>query len=173
MTSFDNLSFIANNVKGIQYLKKRLKLIQYFKSKITTHRIFFLQETHSNSDDEQKWRDNFGSNTFFSHGKINSSGVLIFYIGTHNFVANNQKIDNNGRILILDLTINDVNLVLMNLYNTNTEIEQVSVLNNLSSLLENFDVTLEKNLILAGDFNLFLNSKLDAKGGKPAIKKNP
>ena len=28
-----------------------------------------------------------------------------------------------------------------------------------------------KNLILAGDFNLFLNSKLDAKGGKPAFKK--
>ena len=59
----------------------------------------------------------------------------------------------------------------MNLYNTNTETEQISALNNLPSLLENFDVTLEKNLILAGDFNLFLNSKLDAKGGKPATKK--
>ena len=34
-----------------------------------------------------------------------------------------------------------------------------------------FDVTLEKNLILAGDFNLFLSSKLEAKGGKPALKK--
>ena len=51
----------------------------------------------------------------------------------------------------------------MSLYNANTETEQVSVLNNLSSLLENFDVTLEKNLILA-DFNLFLNSKLDVEG---------
>ena len=45
------------------------------------------------------------------------------------------------------------------------------VLNNLSSLLEKFDLSLEKNIILAGDFNLFLNSKLDAKGWKPAIKK--
>ena len=166
-----NLSFITNNVKGIQSIKKRLKLIEYFKSKITTHGILFLQETHSSSDDEQKWRDNFGGNTFFSHGKRNSCGVLISYIGTHNFVVNNQKTDNDGRILILDVTINDVNFVLINLYNANTETEQVSVLNNLSSLLEKFDVTLEKNLILAGDFNLFLNSKLDAKGGKPAIKK--
>ena len=58
------------------------------------------------------------------------------------------------------------------MYNVNTETEQVSVLNNLSSLLEKFDVTLEKNLIFAGDFNLFLNSKFDAKGGKLAIKKN-
>ena len=69
--------------------------------------------------------------------------------------------------------MNDVNFVLINLYNANTETEQVFVLNNLSSLLENFDVTLVKNLILAGDFNLFLNSKLDAKGGKFTIKKNP
>ena len=158
-------------LKEFNILKKRLKLIEYFKSKITTHRILFLEETHSSSDDEQKWRDNFGGNTFFSHGKRNSCDVLIFYIATHNFVVNNQKTDNNGRVLILDVTINDINLVLMNLYNTYTETKQVSVLNNLSSLLENFDVTLEKNLILAEDFNLFLNSNLDAKGGKPAIKK--
>ena len=130
-----------------------------------------LQETHSSSDNEQKWPDNFGGNTFFSHGKRNSCGVLIFYIGTYNFVVSNQKTDNNGQILILDVTINDVNFVLINLYNANTETEQVSVLNNLSSLLENFDLTSEKNLILAGDFNLFLHSKLDAKEGKPAIKK--
>ena len=86
---------------------------------------------------------------------------------------NNQKIDNDGRILILDVTINDVNFVLINLYNANSKTEQVSVLNNLSSLLENFDVPLEKNLIFAGDSNLFLNSKFDAKGGKRAIKKTP
>ena len=118
MTSFDNLSFITNNVKGIQYMKKRLKLVEYFKSKITTH-----------------------GNTFFSHGKRNSCGVLICYIGTHNFVVNNQKTDNDGRILILGVTINDVNFVLINVYNANTETEQVSVLNNLSSLLEKFDLT--------------------------------
>ena len=166
------MSFITNNVKRIQSIKKRLKLIEYFKSKITTHGILFLQKTHPSRDDEQRWRNNFGRNTFFSHGKRNSCGVFISYIGTHNFVVNNQKTDNYGRILILDVTINNVNFVLINLHNANTETEQVSVLNYFSSRLEKFDVTLEKNFILAGDFNLFLNSKLDAKGGKPAIKKN-
>ena len=38
MTFFDNLRFI----KGIKSLKKRLKLVEYFKSKITTHGILFL-----------------------------------------------------------------------------------------------------------------------------------
>ena len=65
MTFFDNLSFITNSVKGIQSLKKGLKLIEYFKSKITTHGILFLQETHSSSDEGQKCQDNFGGNTFF------------------------------------------------------------------------------------------------------------
>ena len=45
MTSFDNLSCITNNVKGIQSLKKRLKLIEYFKSKIMTHGICFFRKT--------------------------------------------------------------------------------------------------------------------------------
>ena len=130
MKTFDNLSFITNNVKGIQSIKKRLKLIEYFKSKITTHGTLFLQETHFSSDDEQKWRDSFGGNTFFSHSKRNSCGVLISYIGKHNFVVNNQKTDNDGQILILDITINNANFVLINLYNANTETEQVSVLNN-------------------------------------------
>ena len=59
---------------------------------------------------------------------------------------------------------------MINSYNGNTETEQVSVLNNLSSLLENFDVALDKKLILA-DFDLFLNSKLDVNEGKAHIKK--
>ena len=111
----------------------------------------FLQETHSRRDDEQKWRDSFGGNSFFSHGKRYSCGVLISYTGTHNFVVSNLKND-DGRILILDVTINNVNSVLINLHDANTEREQVYVLNNLSSLLEKLDVTSEKNLISAGDF---------------------
>ena len=51
----NNLSFITNNVTGIQSLKKRLKLNQYFKSKIGLCRLLFLQETHSNSKVEQEW----------------------------------------------------------------------------------------------------------------------
>ena len=69
---------------------------------------------------------------FFLHDKRNSCSVLISYIVTHSFVVNNQKTDNDVPVLILDVTINGVNFVLINLYNTNTETEQVSVLNNLT-----------------------------------------
>ena len=80
-----SLSFITNNVKGIQSFKKKLKLIQYFKDKIGSTGVLFLQETHSNSKIEQKWKEDFKGQVFFSHGETNSYGVLIAYFGTEIF----------------------------------------------------------------------------------------
>ena len=54
-----SLSFITNNVKGIQSSIKRLKLIQYFKDKIGSTGVLFLQETHFNSKIEQKLIEDF------------------------------------------------------------------------------------------------------------------
>ena len=70
----------------------------------------------------------------------NLCGILISYTGTHNFLVNNQKIDNDDQISILDVTINNALFLLINLYNGET----VFVFNNLSSRFENFDLTLEK-----------------------------
>ena len=100
----------------------------------------FLQETHSSKEGKQKWWDNFNGNTFFSHSMTNLCGILISYTGTHNFLVNNQKIDNDDQISILDVTINNALFLLINLYNGET----VFVFNNLSSRFENFDLTLEK-----------------------------
>ena len=41
----NSLSFITNNVKGMQSSKKRSKLMQYFKYKIGSTGVLFLQET--------------------------------------------------------------------------------------------------------------------------------
>ena len=65
----------------------------------------------------------------------NLCGILISYTGTHNFLVNNQKIDNDDQISILDVTINNALFLLINLYNGET----VFVFNNLSSRFENFD----------------------------------
>ena len=47
---------------------------------------------------------------------------------------------------------------------------KVSVLNELSSILSNFENTLNHNVIFAGDFNIFFDASLDAKGGTPTLK---
>ena len=51
--------FITNNIKGMRSSKKRLKLMQYFNDKIGSNGVLFLQETHSESKVEQKWKKYF------------------------------------------------------------------------------------------------------------------
>ena len=76
----NKITFISNNVKGIQNSGKRIKLFEYLKSCVTVNGFIFLQETHSCINDEIKWRDEFNGELFFSHGKANSYGVVIgFY----------------------------------------------------------------------------------------------
>ena len=75
-----------------------------------------------------------------------------------------QQTGKEDRILILDVSIKDSEHILINLYNANTENGQIDVLSSLSKLLEDFDISLAKQLVVTGDFNLFFNSKLEAQG---------
>ena len=55
---------------------------------------------------------------------------------------------------------------MINLYNTNTEKEQIEVLSNVFAILKTFDINPNKH-IMTGDFH----SKLDATGGNPTLKR--
>ena len=75
---------------------------------------------------------------FFSHGKTNSCGVAIGYIGNNKVdVLEKKKTGKNGRILILDFKmVVETDFILVNIYNPNTETEQVTTLLDLGKLLE-------------------------------------
>ena len=88
------------------------------------------------------------------------------------FTVKKQQTDKKGRILILDVSINDTEYILINLYNANTENEQIDALSSLSKLLGDFDISLKKQIVMAGDFKLFFSSKLEAQGGNPTLKKS-
>ena len=57
------------------------------------------------------------------------------------------------------------------MYNCNTESQQLLTLTELHKILQNVDDLGNKNIIIGGDFNFHFNSKLEAKGGKPTLKK--
>ena len=165
------LCFVTNKVKGLQSSKKRLKLIEYLKNKLESNGVLFLQETHPISNDENAWADDFKGQVFFSHGTSNSGGVLTAYLGSKSFVVKYKRNDDTGHILMLDASIDDTDYILVNIYNANTETEQIKVLNNLHLLLDSLDIHQNKQIILAGDFNLFLDTTLEAEGGSPCLKK--
>ena len=119
------ITFISNNVKGIQNSVKRVKLFEYLKSYVTENGFIFLQETHPCINDEIKWRDEFIGELFFSHGKTNSCGVDIGLYGFKTIEQMNKISDKSGRILLVEATVNDTVFVLINNYNANTESEQL------------------------------------------------
>ena len=57
------------------------------------------------------------------------------------------------------------------MYNANTETDQVKILEDLvKKLVKKWDISQNERIIFAGDFNIFFNSKLEAKGGKSLLK---
>ena len=107
---------------------------------------------------------------YYSHGKTNSCGVLIAIDGNLNICVKDKVHDNDGRILILDATINGFDYLIINFYNANTEREQLTIIKNLNNLLKDFEDFRDKKVIFAGDFNLIFDKNLGFAGGNPLLK---
>ena len=73
--------------------------------------------------------------------------------------------------MVIEVKTDDSVSVLINIYNANTEPEQLHTLNDLINILETFEDVQNKSVVLVGDFNVILNPSIDLKGGKPVIKK--
>ena len=82
-----------------------------------------------------------------------SCSVLTAYIGKETLTVKKQETAKEGHILILDVSINDSEYILVNLYNTNTETEQINLSSNMFVLSKEFDTNKKTQLIMAGDFH--------------------
>ena len=96
---------------------------------------------------------------------------MIGYLGSNKIKFNKIKNDNQDRIVIVDADIDEETFVLINLYNANTETEQIKTIYELDQLLSTSCLGSNKKIILAGDFNLFFDPSLEALGGKPTLEK--
>ena len=123
----------------------------------------YLQEIHSSLADGKRWADELKGPIIFSHGKINSCAVAIRYI--------EKKSTFWTKKLILDDMVNEINFVLVNIYNPNIETEQVTTLLGLGKMLETIKDFSDKHIVLAVYFNFFFDASLDLYGGKPTLEK--
>ena len=164
-------NLVTYNVKGLQQKSKRLKMFNFFKDKLLNDGIFFIQEAHSTPALEDQWSSEWGGKIFFSHGDSNARGVAIGL--TKDFDCSIEKVscDTNGRVIIIEMTKDDDNYLLINLYNANTEADQLNSLHTLNDMVSGYDTDKEFKPIFMGDMNLIFDLQLDALGGNPKLKK--
>ena len=84
---------------------------------------------------KKKWKHEFGGDLHFSHGLSNSCGDLIAFYGNQDITVKKKLADKKRRVLVLDTRNDGSDILLINIYNANTEKEQVSVLNKLTAIL--------------------------------------
>ena len=164
MTKFDLLTVNTFNCRGIRCERKRSVVFNWLKH--SNSGIIFLQETHSVNTDEDQWKKEWSGEIFFSHGTSNSKGVAILIPSKLGLEVKISKSfhDQEGRILLLDCTIEENNFVFINIYapTKDKKIEQDTFFENLNELILNYS---DRNLMIGGDFNVCLNPDLDKKGG--------
>ena len=146
------LNLITWNVRGFHTSSKQIKIINHL-MKLKAD-ICFLQETHLTDTELQhlhfKQFDKIFSSTFNSKQR----GVSILINKNIPFKLNSSTTDPEGRFVIINISINQLTLTLVNVYGPNND--DPAFFHNLFSLLNN-----SSNLIIAGDFNTVLIPSLD------------
>ena len=125
-----------------------------------------MQETHSISEDEKCWRNEWRGVMIQSHGTNKECGTLVairngFPINVERYVT-----DKCGRYIILQLRYEEIQYVLCTVYAPNRDTPSFFV--KLFKDLEDF----EGKCIMVGDFNLALNSELDRKSTRGRVCNN-
>ena len=116
--------FISSNVKGMQNSLTMIKIFEYLKNNLGSNGFLLLQEAHSSLTNEEKRADELKGPIFLSHGKTNSCGIAIGHIESNKVnVLCKKKVSKNGRVLILDVKVDETNFVLVNIYDSDTKTE--------------------------------------------------
>jgi exonuclease III len=156
----DSIQIMSLNVRGIQTNKKRADYFNWLKQHKSN--IILLQDTHSCSFDENNYKNYWGQSVYFSHGLTNSRGVVTI-IPKH--LGGNSQIfykDLDGRILIVELNINNTIYYIINVYAPSSSDEKEK-LNFLEKLNNELNPIMNNNIIIGGDWNVVLDPQIDKK----------
>ena len=152
--SRSDVKILSLNVCGLRCAKKRRVMFTHLKDSDAD--IICIQETHAGINDEKVWSAEWGSGIFFSHGETNARGVAILFKRYRTATIHSAVNDNNGRYIIFDIAIDECRFTLVNLYAPNVDNPTffVDIFNKIQDI-PNVEI------MLIGDFNLALDSKLD------------
>ena len=156
------------NVRGINDNIKRNAIFQWTRSK--KFDIFFLQECYCSAEIEESWENEWGGKIKYSHGTKHSKGVMILFSKNLDYTILEEKIDQEGRYIILKLKINEEVFWCFNIYAPTVNKDKHTFFRTLSKVVNELDIPETENVIAGGDWNSIQNSQLDKVGGRETIK---
>ena len=160
MLTFSTLNLCSVNVRGLRDNIKRKALFLYMRRQ-NANLLFFLQETHSSSEDVKFWNSQWGENIYYSHGTNNSAGVAILF-NNFNGTVLDSKLSKEGRWIILTLKVDNINFIICNVYGPNRNNKARDMFEQLNlQLLKLRDKYKGAIVVVGGDFNDVLDENLD------------
>lgn len=148
------------NARGIRCSRKRRKLFLFLHRR--NYDVIFLQETHSTPQDTRYWLNEWGGRITFSHGTHQSLGTAVLFYPGFTVSLQSEIIDENGRYIILLLSIDNTEVCFVNIYGPN--IDNRLPFYTVKNYLRNLNCN---HIIWGGDFNFVMNTNLDKIGGIP------
>ena len=133
MHSSVNLDVLSLNVRGIRDLTKRRSIFSFLKD--LKANIYFLQETYSEPNDENIWKNEWGGEIFFSHGTNHSKGVCILVNPSFHGQVDYSYKNNSGRIVLIYIILCSKRLSLCNVYAPNNQTYQLEFKQELNNCL--------------------------------------
>ena len=158
-----SLKIISLNVNGIRNQKKRDSIFSWLKENNAD--IVFLQETHCNSEHDNKQRSaEWGGQCIWSTCASASRGVAILVKPNIDVVLSNSEIDPYGRYIIVDCSVDESHTHLINIYAPNIPLDRVNFFLFLNNKLK--QLTDDRYVVQGGDFNCTQNAALDRRHDK-------
>ena len=161
-----SVHILTLNVQGLRDKNKQKRVFEW--SKQQRANILFLQETHLTTDIIQNFNNQFNGTVLHSCGTSNSRGVavLIHTSVSHNILS--VHCDTGGRFILVNIEIDNNCYSLTNIYAPNNPNERNSFFKSIS---ENISELATGAIILGGDFNEILDTKLDRRNRPNTVPK--
>ena len=119
--------------------------------------ILIIQESHSSTQIEKIWENEWGGKAIYSHGTTTARGVAMFCSKEMYSKISNIYSDQDGRVIVVDIEYYGQRLTLAAIYGPNED--SPSFFRKIAKIMEDR----EENKVCIGDFNLVLDVDLDRK----------
>ena len=144
------------NVRGLRNDNKRNKIIKHYLYSHTLVRphVVFMQETHSQPQDEKVWKVHFKYRLLFNHDGNDKGGLLIAVSQDIQFEIHNKV--NKKDFMLIYCTINGDRYTLVNVHYQDSHKHGLQYLQSFyKNLWDNVTLFNCNRIIIGGDFNCY------------------